>query len=68
MFCGPETTDVKTFCFPEVPVNKRFVIYQLSKKNKKVAFKEIFIIQTFFPASTKVAKAQSTSGFVIIGP
>ncbi|KAK3744165.1 hypothetical protein QZH41_006684 [Actinostola sp. cb2023] len=30
--------DHKTYCFPEVPVNKCFVIYQLSKNNKKMGF------------------------------
>ena len=44
MFCGPETVDVhrqsrvhKTYCFPEVSVNKYFIIYQESKKRKDKA-------------------------------
>ena len=53
MFCGPETVDVsrprrsrgkhrqsrvhKTYCFPEVSVNKYFIIYQESKKRKNRA-------------------------------
>ena len=45
MFCGPETVDVrdrqsrvhKTYCFPEVSVNKYFIIYQESKKRKNKA-------------------------------
>ena len=49
MFCGPETANVsrgsaegnmavegpQNILFPEVKVNKGFVIYQLSKKNKR---------------------------------
>ena len=49
MFCGPEIVDVsraeaegkhrqsrvhKTYCFPEVSINKYFIIYQESKKRK----------------------------------
>ena len=51
MFCGPETVDVsrrsrgkhrqsrvhKTYCFPEVSVNKYFIINQESKKRKNRA-------------------------------
>ena len=52
MFCGPETVNVsprqspgkyrqsrvdKTYCCPEVSVNKYFIIYQESKKRKNKA-------------------------------
>ena len=47
MFCGPKTVDGrrkyrqsrvhKTYCFPEVSVNKYFIIYQESKKRKNKA-------------------------------
>ena len=41
MFCGPETARQsrvhKTYCFPEVSVNKYFIVYQESKKRKNKA-------------------------------
>ena len=48
MFCGPETVAVrpgkhrqsrvyKTYCFPEVSVDKYFIIYQESKERKNKA-------------------------------
>ena len=51
MFCGPETVDVprrsrgkhrpmegpQTYYFPEVSLNKDFIIYQESKKRKNTA-------------------------------
>ena len=42
MLCGPETVDRqsrvhKTYCFPEISVNKYFIIYQESKKRKAKA-------------------------------
>ena len=36
MFCAPERVH-KTYCFPEVSVNKYFIIYQESKKRKDKA-------------------------------
>ena len=41
MFCGPETKTAvegrhKTHCFPEVPVNKCFVIYYSVKRQNIV--------------------------------
>ena len=50
--------DRKTYCFPRFPVNKRFVIYQLSNKNKRVIFKDFFNIQTF-----KQCRLQSSINF-----
>ena len=61
MFCGPETANVsrgsaegnmavegpQNILFPEVKINKGFVIYQLTiKEEQKIDFKESFIIQT----------------------
>ena len=36
--------DHKTDCLPKVKVNKHFVIYQLSKKNKKPLLKNFFLL------------------------
>ena len=56
MFCGHRQSRVyKTYCFPEVSVNKYFIIYQESKKRniKRTSYEDTRNILIIFQKNVK---------------